>query len=162
MRDRTARAWTHRCCGTGGVRSSVGAHGDCRMKKPLRFSPRYRHGSNCNRIRRARRRLRRRNGSVMTRAEITRDGSSSKAFSATRTSLSSNKIGSAQDQDRRSEDVRDVDETNDDEEVGCSPNALRVFPFKVSREALERVMSSMGLSERVCLIDLLEGASELQ
>ncbi|CEF98182.1 unnamed product [Ostreococcus tauri] len=37
--------------------------------------------------------------------------------------------------------------------------AVRVFPFKVSREALERVMSSMGLSERVCLVDLLEDAS---
>ena len=79
--------------------------------------------------------------------------------SSSLSSLSSKKIGSAQDQDRRSEDVRDVGETDDDEEVGCSPNALRVFPFKVSREALERVMSSMGLSERVCLVDLLEDAS---
>ncbi|OUS42326.1 hypothetical protein BE221DRAFT_102832 [Ostreococcus tauri] len=92
-------------------------------------------------------------------AEADSEWAAMELTSSSLSSLSSNKIGSAQDQDRRSEDVRDVGETDDDEEVGCSPNALRVFPFKVSREALERVMSSMGLSERVCLVDLLEDAS---
>jgi hypothetical protein len=46
-----------------------------------------------------------------------------------------------------------------DDEIECSSTALRVFPFKISRDALERVMDSMGLSERVCLVDLLEDAS---
>ena len=44
-------------------------------------------------------------------------------------------------------------------EEECAPNALRVFPFKVSRDALQRVMASMDLNQRVCLVDLLEDAS---
>ena len=35
---------------------------------------------------------------------------------------------------------------------------IEVFPFKVSRDALQRVMASMDLN-RVCLVDLLEDAS---
>lgn len=58
---------------------------------------------------------------------------------------------------RSNEDVR-IDVDIDDSDA-CSPNALRVFPFKVSRDALERVMSSMGLADRVCLVELLEDAS---
>lgn len=41
----------------------------------------------------------------------------------------------------------------------CSLNALRVFPFKISRDALERVMDELGLTDKVCLVDLLEDAS---
>lgn len=47
-------------------------------------------------------------------------------------------------------------ETVDDE---CALNSLRVFPFKISRDALERVMDELDLNEKVCLVDLLEDAS---
>ena len=72
--------------------------------------------------------------------------------------LASTSLSQSAGAQRSHEEVRiDVDIDGDGD--ACSPNALRVFPFKVSRDALERVMSSMGLSDRVCLVDLLEDAS---
>jgi DNA polymerase III delta prime subunit len=56
-------------------------------------------------------------------------------------------------------DVEDDDDDDDDDGNTCPSNALRVFPFKISRDALERVMESMDLGDRVCLVDLLEDAS---
>ena len=57
------------------------------------------------------------------------------------------------------EDVIVNDVEDDEDDNTCPPHALRVFPFKVSRDALERVMESMDLGDRVCLVDLLEDAS---
>jgi len=45
------------------------------------------------------------------------------------------------------------------EEDDCAINSVRVFPFKISRDALERVMDELDLNEKVCLVDLLEDAS---